>query len=261
MAGDGSAYAALGLDPDADSAAIEQAYKRLIKQHHPDREGGDSARAAEINRAYEQLRSARSLKDPLELIDDWPAVPGVGRAWPAIVLLLGAASVGLFALQGPLARWADALASRDSLRPSAAHSRNAANRADPMDQPLELAAIDGAVHQALQLARRDEMALASASRDCHHRLRSAPSLAQLDRCAAFDDAVVELQDRDPLRDQGPFSEIAVTGRIWSGAAALSADSLAIDGRLDRIRLRVELVIARELQPPAAPSAPPPLNAD
>jgi hypothetical protein len=88
------------------------------------------------------------------------------------------------------------------------------------------------------------MALARTSRDCHHRLRSNPSLVQLDRCAAFDDAVVQLQDRDPLRDQGPFSEIDVTGRIWSGAAALSDDSVAIDGRLDRIRLRVELTLAR-----------------
>ena len=68
-------------------------------------------------------------------------------------------------------------------------------------------------------------------------------MLQLDRCAAFDDAVVELQDRDPLRDRGPFSELAVTGRQWSGASALSNDYLAIDGRLDRIRLRVELALA------------------
>jgi len=78
---------------------------------------------------------------------------------------------------------------------------------------------------------------------CHHQLRLEPSLAALDRCAAFDDAVVLLQDRDPLRDQGPFSEIAVTGRQWSAAQALSDDNLAIDGRLDRIRLKVELALA------------------
>jgi hypothetical protein len=113
-----------------------------------------------------------------------------------------------------------------------------------MDQPLHVGAIDGAARQALQIARtKDEMALASASRDCHHQLRSQPSLIQLDRCAAFDDAVVQLEDRDPLRDQGPFSELAVTGRIWSGATALSDDSVAIDGRLDRIRLRVEQALA------------------
>ena len=70
---------------------------------------------------------------------------------------------------------------------------------------------------------------------------------------SFDDAVVQLQDRDPLRDQGPFSEIAVTGRIWSGAAALSDDSVAIDGRLDRIRRRVELMLAPPVEA-ARPSA-------
>ena len=89
----------------------------------------------------------------------------------------------------------------------------------------------------------DEIALTAYSRDCHHQLRSQPDLTLLDRCAAFDDAVVQLQDRDPLRDQGPFGEIAVTGRVWSGASALSNDSVAIDGRLDRIRLQVELALA------------------
>jgi hypothetical protein len=81
-----------------------------------------------------------------------------------------------------------------------------------------------------------------------------PNLARLDGCAAFDDAVVVLQDRDPLRDQGPFSEIAVTGRQWSAAQALSDDNLAIDGRLDRIRLKVEMALAPPAQPvpPAEP---------
>jgi hypothetical protein len=103
------------------------------------------------------------------------------------------------------------------------------------------------------------MALASASRDCHHRLRLDPSLAGLDRCAAFDDAVVLLQDRDPLRDQGPFSEIAVTGRQWSAAQALSDDNLAIDSRLDRIRLKVELALAPP--EPTNPATPPAAGGD
>ena len=72
MAGDISAYTALGLEPDADPTTIERAYKRLIKQHHPDREGGDSRRAAEINRAYEscapravcELRSTSTTNGP-----------------------------------------------------------------------------------------------------------------------------------------------------------------------------------------------------
>jgi hypothetical protein len=60
--------------------------------------------------------------------------------------------------------------------------------------------------------------------------------------------VVQLQDRDPLRDQGPFGELAVTGRLWSGATALSDDYVAIDGRLDRIRMEVQMALAPPPQP-------------
>jgi hypothetical protein len=246
MAGDASAYAALGLEPDADSATIEAAYKRLIKEHHPDRDGGDAARAAEINRAYREIRAERNLKDPLELNDDWPIPRNGSRAWAMIALLL-ALAIGLFAVMQPaLSTGAGAGDPR-----SVADRVPPASGADPMDRPLNLVAIDAAASKALQLARTsDEMALASASRDCHHLLRNNPSLLQLDRCAAFDDAVVQLQDRDPLRDQGPFSELAVTGRLWSGATALSDDYVAIDGRLDRIRLRVELALAPAVQLPS-----------
>lgn len=244
MAADVSAYAALGLDAGADDGEIERAYRKLIKQHHPDREGGDSARAAEINRAYRELRGERHLKHPLELHDDWIARPGDGRIWLAIAVLLAAATAFLLLRQGPLVPL--------SANPKAeSHHKAPTTGADPMDQPLHAAAIAGAAREALRLSERsDEMGLAKVSRDCHHALRVDPTIAQLDRCAAFDDAVVQLQDRDPLRDQGPFSELAVTGRIWSAASALSDDSLAIDGRLDRIRSQVELALAAQPVLPA-----------
>ena len=75
MGADLSAYGVLGLEPGADDAAIEQAYRRLIKKHHPDRSGGDTARATEINRAYRELRADRNLRDPLELNVDWASPP------------------------------------------------------------------------------------------------------------------------------------------------------------------------------------------
>lgn len=244
MTADASAYAVLGLAPDADGAAIETAYKRLIKEHHPDRSGGEARRAAEINRAYQEIRAKRNLTDPLELNEDRSATPGNGRAFVFLALIV-AGGVGLLAVTRPSLS-SGASTGVGSHRPSVT-----ARGGDPMDQPLDLAAIDTASADALRLARtRDEMALASASRNCHRALRNNPSLAQLDRCAAFDDAVVELEDRDPLRDQGPFGELAVTGRLWSGATALSSDDAAIDGRLDRIRLRVE----QRLAPPAESSA-------
>ena len=118
---------------------------------------------------------------------------------------------------------------------------------------LHVAAIDAAVAKALHLYRtKDEMALAGASRECQSRFREVPATQMLDRCAAFDDAVVGLQDRDPLRDAGPFAPLAVTGRQWSAASTLSDDYLAIDSRLDQIRLRVELILTPQV-PPIAPA--------
>jgi hypothetical protein len=119
----------------------------------------------------------------------------------------------------------------------------AAKAGDGMEGELHLDAIDQSVRSAIRLSRTsDEMSLARATRNCHQGIRHHPNLVQFDRCTAFDDAVVRLQDRDPLRDQGPFSEIAVTGRIWGSATTLSSDSLAVDGRLDRIRRRVQFLL-------------------
>lgn len=245
MSGDASAYAALGLDPGAERADIERAYKRLIKEHHPDREGGDGTRAAEINRAYRELRGP-SVKDALEFNDEWLG-PAGRRGWR---LVLGGAALGLIAgiaLAGSLGAPIQRLWTVPA-PPVAASSAAVAGPSDIMNQPLNLPLIDAAAHEALRVSRsKDEMALTDASRDCHRLLRTEPTIARLDRCAAFDDAVVQLQDRDPLRDRGPFSQLAVTGRQWSAASSLSNDYLAIDSRLDRIRLRVELMLAPVLE--------------
>lgn len=44
----------LGVSPNADLSEIRQAYKQLVKQHHPD-VGGDSERFKQINSAYLRL--------------------------------------------------------------------------------------------------------------------------------------------------------------------------------------------------------------
>lgn len=244
MGGNSSAYAALGLEPGADAAAVDRAYKKLIKEHHPDRAGGDSARAAEINRAYRDLRGPRA-KEQLEFFHH----PDQSRRRSGWIIAGVALAVGLvagLAIGGPTGQfWPASVPSLPLVRGAAV-----AAAPGPIDQSLNLSVIDGAARDALRISRsQDEMALAKVSRNCHRSLRTEPSIVQLDRCAAFDDAVVILQDRDPFRDQGPFSELAVTGRLWSGASLLTDDYLAIDGRLDRIRLRVELNLAA-LEPAA-----------
>jgi hypothetical protein len=249
MAGRASAFDVLGLEPGADATAIEQAYKRLIKKHHPDLKGGDSKRAAEINRAYRELRGGRAPSDPLQFNEESGANRTRSR-WPVALLVLMAATVGFLVGTSPGQRsWPWSASARLPVRRApalpAAH--------DPIAGQLHLDAIDAAVSEAVTLYRtKDEFALANASRDCERRFQDNPGTSLLDRCAAFDDAAVGLEDRDPLRDEGPFAPLAVTGRQWSAASALSGDSLAIDSRLDQIRLRVELALAPQV-PAVAPA--------
>jgi hypothetical protein len=72
----------LGVPRDASQATIKAAWRRLAREHHPDLATESPAaaaaatrRMAEINRAYEQLRSVNGLQTP---------VRGTGQraAWP-----------------------------------------------------------------------------------------------------------------------------------------------------------------------------------
>ena len=56
-------YAVLGVSPGASSEELHDAYRRLVKLHHPDRNGGSAEstqRFREIQDAYEHVRSRRS---------------------------------------------------------------------------------------------------------------------------------------------------------------------------------------------------------
>jgi hypothetical protein len=119
-----------------------------------------------------------------------------------------------------------------------------------LDGPLRQAVIARAIGQAGSIARRgDDDELTKLSRACHQRMRARPELAQLDRCAAFDDTVTAIANRDPMNDRGPFSASAVTARQMTAASLLSSDYLAIERRLDRIRTVVELTLRPPLPLP------------
>ncbi len=52
----------LGLDESADAAAIKARYKKLVKELHPDRHGGDKVKEARLRvviEAYHKLRKAK----------------------------------------------------------------------------------------------------------------------------------------------------------------------------------------------------------
>lgn len=55
-------YDVLGVSRGASQAELKKAYYRLAKEHHPDAAGGDPARFAEINSAYEVLSDASKRK-------------------------------------------------------------------------------------------------------------------------------------------------------------------------------------------------------
>ena len=53
-------YKILGVSPTASDDEIKQAYRRLAKQYHPDRNPGDATAAQkmqQINAAYEQIKN------------------------------------------------------------------------------------------------------------------------------------------------------------------------------------------------------------
>ena len=58
-------YKVLGVSPGASDDEIKQAYRRLAKQYHPDRNPGDPVAAKkmqEINAAYEQIKNPDAYK-------------------------------------------------------------------------------------------------------------------------------------------------------------------------------------------------------
>ena len=247
MGGDRSAYELLGLEPGAGREAIEQAYRRLIKLYHPDREGGDPLRAAEITRAYRELRGHRSPGAELEFYNEPPTGP-TSAGWQIIALSVAIVLLSLAILAGgPLD---SGLGPRSASMPAKALSP-VRSPDIPIEQPIDLQELEATVAEVRDLFRsEDEMQLAEMSRECHQAFRQSPEVQRFDRCVAFDDAVIILQDRDPLRDQGPFREVAVVRRHWSEGMILTNDSWALDSRLDRIRLRVELLLAPRAEPAA-----------
>jgi len=71
------AYAVLRVHPSADRLALRAAYRALAKRFHPDGSEPDSPRMAEINRAYDALRTPdrRAAYDQARLVPVGPGHP------------------------------------------------------------------------------------------------------------------------------------------------------------------------------------------
>ena len=58
-------YQTLGVSPSAPDAEVRAAYRRLVKQHHPDHNGGSEEserRFEEVQEAYARIRELRATK-------------------------------------------------------------------------------------------------------------------------------------------------------------------------------------------------------
>ena len=237
-------YAVLGLRPGAGRAQVDEAYRRLIKLYHPDRTGGDGGRAAEINRAYTQIR--RGLPEPPSMrrsvpVPIHPPDRRVERrtALAATGLLLAAAAAGV-ALNLPRGAQIDL----DSLRwGDPVRSVGTVIGVQPVDfdEPLNATLVDRSIADAMRFYEAgDSSATLEFSRSCHNQMRDQPSLAWFDSCAAFDEAIALLDSGNALAEGGAFSSSAVVARHIAAARLLSRDILAADSRLHAIRSRVEL---------------------
>ena len=235
-----SPYTTLGLRPGADRAAVDEAYRRLMKQHHPDLPGGDADFAAEINRAYAALKGQAPP----------PLLPAVlqnrrllarrkkrrGRV-PGLLMLGAAASVLLLLpmpaqqVRLPGVRQPDPGTARpsDLLMPDTFDLRSL---------PDEHAVITGvAAAQRLHRDRRSDEAV-QFSRSCNDDLRTFPSPSLLDHCVAFD-AASGLLSKDAR-----FRAEDMAARHMGAAMRVSDDPVLAEERIASVRRTVEKMLVR-----------------
>jgi len=241
-----SAYHALGLKPGASRAQVDEAYRRLIKQHHPDRAGGDTQRAADVNRAYTFLRRHHLADGPQSR-----PVPVVLRPrsrprprwvdWLFVALLVGIVIGGArMQMNGGKGIFAHPIADP---WPSTENSFTSGVPYPQVsfDEPLHLAVVDSAIAQAMKFhAAKDLSGAEIYSRDCQESLRRELTLVWFDTCAAFDEATITLTSDEELADSRLFNQSAIVARELAAAHALSDDVLSADSRLHQIRSRVDL---------------------
>lgn len=118
-----NAFALLGLPRIAalSDEALQQAWLAASRSAHPDQPGGDAARAAEINSAYETLQAPeKRLKHLLELHDvPWRTVPideGMMALFSQLGPVLQSVAAFLKRRQGATSALAKALLAPDEMR-------------------------------------------------------------------------------------------------------------------------------------------------
>lgn len=78
------AYDVLQITPDAEDFVLEAAFRALARHFHPDGSTPDSARMAQVNKAYDLLRTAERRKRYDRLHRSRPMGPGMAGESPSM---------------------------------------------------------------------------------------------------------------------------------------------------------------------------------
>lgn len=235
-----SPHDVLGLARGADQAAIEAAYRALIKRYHPDRPGGDPAEARAVIHAYRALTRS---KPKLPVLVEAPRVGGRRRRFTGGWVLLGLSVAALLALPWP------ELTSTLPLKPAVTtpHKQRSSEPSSPAlvtRVSADLAAVEAGVSEAERIARQDQPgSLESYSRSCANDLQRLPGDSLLDHCLAFD---VAASSHRPAT--GDWLQSAVMSARHEGAARrIVGDRVLAAERVRQVRGLVEQQLLQQPQ--------------
>ena len=246
MTAERSAYAILGLRPGAGRAEVNDAYRKLMKQYHPDRPGGDANRASEINRAYTLLR--RRLGEPVRVpvTVTIPVRRRAGRTGGFLITILVIGAAAAIANRDASPESIRTALFRTSQMASAAKGNEASDYETGLasfDAPVQPGVVSSSIADAIKFHSTGDLAGASDySRACQNALRRERNLGWFDACAAFDEAMLTLYGDSDQPDSSPFNESAVVTREITAAQLISDDTFGADSHLHQIRSQVDLEI-------------------
>lgn len=166
MSSSGDPYAVLGVEPGASDAELRAAYRRLVKQHHPDHNGGSEESEAlfeAVQDAYARVRGLRatatggSTRSASQSGSAGPRPTGASRAAPGRADDLDSrlAAMEHELREAQKAREEAERARRDAIRAAreAAAARQSGQRTRPTDEELGYFSTDDSIAKILADAR------------------------------------------------------------------------------------------------------------
>lgn len=221
----------LGIAPGADREAVEAAYRRLIKTHHPDA-GGDSDKAKAIIHAYRSL--TRSTARIPVVVEAPPMLAAArSRSWP--VIIVASLAILLWWVPWPLPEPGTTSVDQEAGPPVA--GPKAPVPVAPLLQPRvapDMAAVEAGVEEARRLTHQSPDLALNYSRSCASDLERLPGDGLLDHCLGFDLAATARLPASPW-----WAPEAVATRHGEAALKVLEDPVLAEARLREIRRLVE----------------------